>query len=96
MLASPGWVVEAELQVEGSGARVVCLWVPSWGDRHLRREGESRAVDRAGRAREVATVPWSPTPCEAIAKGSQLVGLIMKLGLSMLTWIERSAAARRR
>ena len=34
-------------------------------------------------------MPWSPIPCEATEKGEQLVGLIMKLGLSMLTWIER-------
>ena len=34
-------------------------------------------------------MPWSPIPCEATAKGAQLVGLIMKFGLSMLTWIER-------
>ena len=35
------------------------------------------------------TVPWSPIPCESTVKGEQLVGLIVKLGLSMLTWIER-------
>ena len=34
-------------------------------------------------------MPWSPIPCESTEKGEQLVGLIMKLGLSMLTWIER-------
>ena len=35
------------------------------------------------------TVPWSPIPCESTVNGEQLVGLIVKLGLSMLTWIER-------
>ena len=35
------------------------------------------------------TVPSSPIPCESIEDGVQLVGLIVKLGLSMLTWIER-------
>ena len=35
------------------------------------------------------TVPWSPIPCESTENGEQLVGLIVKLGLSMLTWIER-------
>ena len=34
-------------------------------------------------------MPWSPIPCESTEKGEQLVGLIMKFGLSMLTWIER-------
>ena len=34
-------------------------------------------------------MPWSPIPCEATENGAQLVGLIMKFGLSMLTWIER-------
>ena len=36
-----------------------------------------------------ATVPWSPIPCESTEKCEQLVGLIVKFGLSMLTWIER-------
>ncbi len=35
------------------------------------------------------TVPWSPIPCESTEKAAQLVGLIVKFGLSMLTWIER-------
>ncbi len=35
------------------------------------------------------TVPWSPIPWLSTVKGEQLVGLIVKLGLSMLTWIER-------
>ena len=35
------------------------------------------------------TVPWSPIPCESTVNGEQLVGLIVKFGLSMLTWIER-------
>ena len=35
------------------------------------------------------TVPWSPIPCESTENGLQLVGLIVKFGLSMLTWIER-------
>ena len=35
------------------------------------------------------TVPWSPIPWESTVEGEQLVGLIVKLGLSMLTWIER-------
>ena len=35
------------------------------------------------------TVPWSPIPCESTENGAQLVGLIVKFGLSMLTWIER-------
>ena len=34
-------------------------------------------------------MPWSPIPCESTANGEQLVGLIMKFGRSMLTWIER-------
>ncbi len=35
------------------------------------------------------TVPWSPIPCESTDIGEQLVGLIVKFGLSMFTWIER-------
>ena len=35
------------------------------------------------------TVPWSPMPCESTVKFEQLVGLIVKFGLSMLTAIER-------
>ena len=34
-------------------------------------------------------MPWSPIPCESTVNGEQLVGLIVKFGLSMLTWIER-------
>ena len=34
-------------------------------------------------------MPWSPIPCESTVNGAQLVGLIVKFGLSMLTWIER-------
>ena len=34
-------------------------------------------------------MPWSPIPWLSTVKGEQLVGLIVKLGLSMLTWIER-------
>ena len=36
-----------------------------------------------------ATVPSSPMPCEAMDDASQLVGLIMKFGRSMLTRMER-------
>ena len=32
-------------------------------------------------------MPWSPTPSEPTEKAEQLVGLIMKFGLLMLTWI---------
>ena len=32
-----------------------------------------------------AIVPWSPIPCESTENGLQFVGLIVKLGLSMLT-----------
>ncbi len=35
-------------------------------------------------------MPWSPIPAESTLKGVQLVGLIVKSGRSMLTWIERS------
>ena len=38
----------------------------------------------------MTAVPWSPTPSETIWNGEQLVGLIMKFGLSILTLIERS------
>ena len=41
---------------------------------------------------KLATVPWSPIPSQATVNGEQLVGLIMKLGLLMLTWIERRRA----
>ena len=34
-------------------------------------------------------MPWSPIPCESTEKFEQLVGLIVKFGLSMLTAIER-------
>ena len=34
-------------------------------------------------------VPWSPIPWLSTLNAEQLVGLIVKLGLSMLTWIER-------
>ena len=34
-------------------------------------------------------MPWSPIPWESTENGEQLVGLIVKFGLSMLTWIER-------
>ena len=34
-------------------------------------------------------MPWSPIPSEPTEKGEQLVGLIMKLGWLMLTWISR-------
>ena len=34
-------------------------------------------------------VPWSPIPWESTRRAEQLVGLIVKFGLSMLTWIER-------
>ena len=49
-----------------------------------------RAVDGDERERRSATaVPWSPTPSEATEKAEQLVGLIMKFGRLMLTWISR-------
>ena len=36
------------------------------------------------------TVPWSPIPWRVDRRAAtQLVGLIVKFGLSMLTWIER-------
>ncbi len=35
------------------------------------------------------TVPWSPIPGESTEKAEQLVGLIVKFGLSILTWIDR-------
>ena len=37
----------------------------------------------------MVVVPWSPIPCESTGMAPQLVGLIVKLGRSMLTWIER-------
>lgn len=38
---------------------------------------------------KLATSTSSAIPSETTAKGLQLVGLIMKLGLFLLTWIER-------
>src|SRR5262245_36896991 len=35
------------------------------------------------------TVPWSPIPWESTPNGEQFVGLMVKFGRSMLTWIER-------
>ena len=38
---------------------------------------------------KTASVPWLPMPSETTENGLQLVGLIMKFGLSMWTSIER-------
>ena len=68
-LASPACGVQVELQggVLAAGGELVAAEL---GDRHLRGEGEGRAVDRVEVGGEVATaVPWSPIPSEATEKG---------------------------
>src|SRR5215213_10610469 len=86
MLASPGRVRRSNWRL---GLLERFVFLPSWrtviDGLNLRFEqftamnGEKKSL----------IVPWSPIPCEATLNGEQLVGLIVKLGRSMLTWIER-------
>ncbi len=70
-------------------ARRVALRPPSWVIESFGlKPSVAQLTTRKGEVKATA-VPWSPIPSEPTEKGLQLVGLIMKLGLLMLTWISR-------
>ena len=74
----------------GFAARLVALLPPTWRIVIFGLKRQRRAVVGVEVGGEVRrSVPWSPIPCESTRAGQQLVGLIVKLGRSMLTWIER-------
>ena len=88
MLASPGWVLRSNRRL-GSLPRAVALRPPSWVIVIFGVKGRVEQLTAMKGEVKLTAVPWSPTPSEAVWNSEQLVGLIMKLGRSMLTWIER-------
>ena len=88
MLASPGRVVRSKRR-PGSALRRVAFGPPSWRTVIFGLNGSEKQLTAWNGEEKLAGVPWSPMPSEATEKGLQLVGLIMKFGRSMLTWIER-------
>ena len=86
-VAGPGLEVEAKRS--GSCDRR-CVLAAQLADRQLRFEREGRAVDRLEVGAEVGDRALVADALRVDASSAQqLVGLIMKFGLSMLTWIER-------
>src|SRR3978361_1545996 len=84
MLASPGRVLRSNWML-GSWLRGVCPRPPSWVIVILGLKGRVAQLTAWKGEEKSATVPWSPTPWEAIENAEQLVGLIVKLGRSIFT-----------
>src|SRR4051812_3076527 len=77
MFASPGRVLRSSRR-GGFFERPVFLWPPSWRTVNDGLKGSAWQLTAWKKELNVATVPWSPIPCESIENGLQLVGLIVK------------------